>query len=131
MRRTADADLRIASSAPGAASTRALSIRRAARLRELILLWHFAGSLIIEWQARLDPIGTLAVELDLGRGMLTSEERSALLEVLAEECADPRPPGSPAMLEAAGRWYCRLLLPADEDELMERTPLRLRSDVGG
>lgn len=107
-----------------------LSFLRATRARELVLLWHLAASVIFEWQARLDPIGTLALELDLGGGALSLRERSALLEAVAEEFANPQPMESPAMLEAAGRWYWPVALPEDEDELMGRMPLRLRIDVG-
>jgi hypothetical protein len=99
---------------------------RAERTRELFMCWHLAFCLRLEWRARIDPIGTFELVFDLGGGALTKGERADLLRALHEELADPEPVETTAMLEAAGRWFCRLRLPMDEDELLAGPPLRAR-----
>lgn len=109
-----------------AAGRRPISLIRAQRIRELFLCWHLAMCLRLEWRARLDPIGTFELAFDLGGSALTKSERADLAEALHQELAEPEPVETTAMLDAAGRWFCRLRLPTDEDELLAGPPLRAR-----
>jgi hypothetical protein len=99
---------------------------RAARTGEMFLLCHLAFWLSLQRRLRSDPLDTIGALVDLARGALGPGDRTALRQALAEELADPEPPESPVMLEAAGRWFCGLALPVDDDELMKELPLLQR-----
>jgi len=92
----------------------------------MFLIWHMGYSLLLDWRGRVDPIGTFELMVDLTGGALSKRKRAALLRGLREDLREPEPLESTAMLEAIGRWFCRLQLPKDEEELMAGGPLRLR-----
>jgi hypothetical protein len=51
-------------------------------MHEAFLCWHMAFSLLLEWRARLDPVATLKLIVDIGVGALTKAERADLLKDL-------------------------------------------------
>jgi len=111
--------------------TRPISLIRARRTCELYLCWHLALCVLLEWRARLDPVATFGFVLDLGGAALTVAERADLLQELRRELAEPEPLGTTAMLEAAGRWFCELRLPRDEEELRRRPVFASVGDPSG
>jgi hypothetical protein len=113
------------------ASRRPASLFRAARTRELYLVWHFGYALRLEWQFWIDPLATLRLLADVAAPAMSRRDRAAvaeaMTEVLADETHEPRP--TPAMLEAATRWFCGLRRPADEGNPWTLQPLA-RADAG-
>lgn len=126
MRRAADAKPCVAPLLPETHAERPLSLIRARRMGELFLLWNLALAVLLEWRARLDPIAAIELVLDVGGEAISGSERAALGDALTEHLAEPEPPQTIAILDAAGRWFCRLELPDNEAELLDGRPLLLR-----
>ena len=113
----------------------AISPSRTTRVEELWLLWHFAGTIRLNWRMLVKPLDTLEMVTDVAGPMMSKKIKAELSVELSEarayddsESAEPDAlRASAAMLFAATSWICRLELPRRAEDLWAEPPLADRT----
>jgi hypothetical protein len=113
----------------------AISPSRTTRVEELWLLWHFAGTIRLNWRMLVEPLDTLEMVTDVAGPMMSKKIKAELSVELSEAraCDDSRPAepdalqASAAMLFAATNWICRLEFPRRAEDLWAEPPLADRT----
>jgi hypothetical protein len=93
------------------------------RLSELLLAHSFAVSFLFFWHARTDPVVVERFASWVAPGLSQIARRQAREQFNPAKGEDHDTADSPAILEAATRWYISLRLPATRSELWSGPPI--------
>jgi hypothetical protein len=85
-----------------------MSPAQARRAREIWLIFCFTATLWLQWRARLDAMGTMAMMVAVGGPAIGKKEAAEMFGADAEDPEDDGREPTIAMLLAATRWVLAL-----------------------